>query len=43
MIIRNTTVIKDYENVVSHVSVVIENDEIIDIDDYKIIDEKYED
>ncbi len=43
MIIRNTTVIKDYENVVNHVSIVIENDEITDIDDHKIIDEKYKD
>jgi len=43
MIIRNTTVIKDYENVANHVSVVIENDEITDIDDYRIIDEKYGD
>ena len=43
MIIRNTTVIKDYENVQKNCSIVIENDEIIDIDDYKIIDEKYND
>lgn len=43
MIIKNTTLIRDYKTVENNMSIVIKDDEIIDIDNYKVIEEKYDD